>query len=96
MSNDQSYLDNGTLRDVRVVAFDVEGNMEYGEALGRVATYAEALAMVKNAGYTVAPENEGYDVGADTLHVLEGREGGYVDSYDEYVGKVAAGSVPKG
>lgn len=63
MSNNQSYLDNGTLRDVRVVAFDVEGNMEYGEALGRVATYAEALAMVKNAGYTVAPETEGYDVG---------------------------------
>ncbi|WP_336881560.1 long-chain-acyl-CoA synthetase [Rhodococcus globerulus] len=40
--------------------------------------------------------NDGYDVGADTLHVLAGRESGYSDSYDGYVDEVAAGSVPKG
>ena len=40
--------------------------------------------------------NDGYDVGADTLHVLAGRESGYSDSYDGYVDEVAAGSAPKG
>lgn len=64
MSNDQSYQDNGQLRDVRVVEFDAEGNM--GDEIivvGQAATYVEALAMVKDAGYTVVPENEGYDIG---------------------------------
>ncbi len=64
MSNDQSYQDNGQLRDVRLVKFDAEGNMS-DEILvaGQAATYTEALAMVKDAGYTVAPENDGYDIG---------------------------------
>lgn len=64
MSNDQSYQDNGQLRDVRVVKFDAEGNM--GDEIivaGQAATYADALAMVMDAGYEVAPENEGYDIG---------------------------------
>jgi len=64
MSNDQSYQDNGQLRDVRVVKFDTEGNM--GEAvvvLGQATTYSDALDMAKDAGYTIAPENEGYDIG---------------------------------
>lgn len=64
MSNDQSYQDNGQLRDVRVVKFDADGNMSDETIVaGQSATYAEALAMVKEAGYTVAPENEGYDIG---------------------------------
>ena len=64
MSNDQSYQDNGQLRDVRVVEFDFEGNMsEEIIVAGQAATYAEALEMVKDAGYNVAPENDGYDIG---------------------------------
>jgi hypothetical protein len=64
MSNDQSYQDNGQMRDVRVVEFDSEGNMsEEIIVAGQAATYAEALEMVKAAGYNVAPENEGYDIG---------------------------------
>lgn len=64
MNNDQSYQDNGQLRDVRVVKFDADGNMSDETIVaGQSATYAEALAMVKEAGYTVAPQNEGYDIG---------------------------------
>ncbi len=63
MSNDQRYLDNGQLREVHVVEFDAEGNMNETIFAGQAATYAEALEMVKAAGYTVAPENEGYDIG---------------------------------
>ncbi|MCJ0904673.1 long-chain-acyl-CoA synthetase [Rhodococcus sp. ARC_M6] len=40
--------------------------------------------------------NDGYDVGADSLYVLTGRESGYAGSYDGYVGEVAAGAIPKG
>ena len=64
MSNDQSYQDNGQMRDVRVVEFDFEGNMSDEIIVaGKAATYAEALEMVKAAGYSVAPENDGYDIG---------------------------------
>lgn len=64
MSNDQSYQDNGQLRDVRVVKFDTGGNMsDETIVVGQAATYTDALAMVKGAGYAVAPENEGYDIG---------------------------------
>lgn len=64
MSNDQSYQDNGLLREVHVVEFDAEGNMSDEKIIaGQAATYAEAMEMVKAAGYTVAPENEGYDIG---------------------------------
>ena len=64
MSNDQSYQDNGQMRDVRVVEFDSEGNISEEQiVIGQAATYAEALAMAKEAGYDVAPENEGYDIG---------------------------------
>ncbi len=64
MSNNQNYQDSGELRDVRVVEFDAEGNMsDEPIVLGQAATYAEALAMVEAAGYDVAPENEGYDIG---------------------------------
>lgn len=65
MSNDQSYQDNnGQLRDVRVVEFDSEGEMSDEQiVLGQAATYAEALEIVKDAGYNVAPESGGYDIG---------------------------------
>lgn len=64
MSNNQSYQDNGQMRDVRVVEFDDEGNLSDETIVaGQAATYAEALEMVKAAGYNVAPENEGYDIG---------------------------------
>ena len=65
MSNDQSYLDNdGLLRDVRVIEFDSEGNVsDQVIVVGQAATYAEALAMTEEAGYTIAPEGEGYDCG---------------------------------
>lgn len=64
MSNGQSYQDDGQMRDVRVVAFDAEGNMSDEEiVIGQAATYADAIAMVEAAGYDVAPEDEGYDIG---------------------------------
>lgn len=64
MSNDQSYQDDGHMRDVRVIEFDAEGNMsDEVNTAGQAATYAEALERVKAAGYTVAPEGEGYDIG---------------------------------
>lgn len=64
MSNDQSYQDNGAMRDVRVIEFDAEGNMsDQIIVVGQAATYHEALRMVEAAGYTIAPEDEGYDVG---------------------------------
>ncbi|ROZ56857.1 long-chain-acyl-CoA synthetase [Rhodococcus sp. WS1] len=82
-----------------------EGSEVAAHLYGKLPNYAVPLfiRIVDSLEHTstfksrkVELRNEGYDVGADTLHVLEGREGGYVDSYDEYVGKVAAGSVPKG
>lgn len=64
MSNDQSYQDNGQMRDVRVIEFDAEGNMsDEVIVLGQSKTYTEAVDMAKDAGYTLAPENEGYDCG---------------------------------
>ncbi|MFD4367899.1 long-chain-acyl-CoA synthetase [Rhodococcus sp. NPDC058521] len=40
---------------------------------------------------------EGYDVEDSTrLHVLAGREPGFREAYDGYVGEVAAGSLPRG
>lgn len=83
----------------------LEGSEVAAHLYGKLPNYAVPLfiRIVDSLEHTstfksrkVELRNEGYDVGADTLHVLEGREGGYVDSYDEYVGKVAAGSVPKG
>lgn len=54
MSNDQSYQDNGQVRDVRVVEFAAEGNMSDETIVaGQATTYAEALEMVKAAGYDV-------------------------------------------
>lgn len=64
MSNNQAYLDNGQLRDVRLVAFDRNGNLsDQVVKLGQAKTYADALAIAKDAGYSLAPEGEGYDGG---------------------------------
>ena len=64
MTNDQTYLDNGEPREIHVVEFDADGNMSDKEiVIGVAATYAEALAIVIEAGYSVAPEDDGYEMG---------------------------------
>ena len=64
MTNDQTYLDNGELRDIRVVEFDEHGNMSDEEiVIGVATTYADAMAIVIAAGYLVAPEDDGYEMG---------------------------------
>lgn len=54
MSNDQSYLDNGTTRAVRIVGFDAEGCMSDEVVIaGQASTYAAAVELAKEAGYVV-------------------------------------------
>jgi len=63
-SNDQTYLDSGELRNVRICEFDAEGNLsDEIIVLGQAETYAEARAMAEAAGYRIAPSGEGYDIG---------------------------------
>lgn len=64
MSNDQSYMD-GQKRDVRVIKVDAAGNTSRkGHVIGQATTYAEALDLARNAGYTVVPEGMGHDIGS--------------------------------
>jgi hypothetical protein len=52
------------MRDVRVVKFYSNGAISDDiPVAGQAASYAEALEMVKPAGYTVTLENEAYDIG---------------------------------
>ncbi|MFE4502901.1 long-chain-acyl-CoA synthetase [Rhodococcus sp. NPDC056743] len=90
-----------TLRDGHT--FDGSGIAAH--LYGKLPSYAVPLfvRIVDSLEHTstfksrkVELRNDGYDVGADTLHVLAGRESGYSDSYDSYVDEVAAGSAPKG
>jgi hypothetical protein len=60
----QSHQDSGQMRDVRVVKFYSNGAISDDiPVAGQAASYAEALEMVKPAGYTVTLENEAYDIG---------------------------------
>ena len=64
MSNDQSYLDNGQQRDVRVIKVDAAGNTsERGHVIGKAASYTDALELARKAGFSVVPEGMGHDVG---------------------------------
>ena len=63
MSNNQSYQDNGQMRDVQVIEFDAERNMSDEIVIvGQAATYADALAMVMEAGYIII-DDPMYDIG---------------------------------
>lgn len=90
-----------TLRD----GHTFEGAAIATHLYGKLPTYAVPLfiRIVGSLEHTstfksrkVELRNAGYDVGDDSLFVLESLAGGYTESYDGYVGEVVAGSVPKG
>ncbi len=61
----------------------------------RVVDDFEQTSTFKNR--KVELREEGYDAtGDDAVHVLAGRDAGYVEFYDDYPGEVAAAKVPRG